>query len=209
MTNSASLRGAATFGGLGTITGANLTNGRSGASESAARAAGVRVTMEGVEVPVLSFNSERINVYVLPSASNATEGVRAVVVGYQGTIRAASDVRFVAANPGIFTQNNSGTGEAVALLVSGMRYTASPFTATVNSETSVIAIFGTGWRNAASLTVHIGGQAAKTEFVGTTAFAGLDQINVRLPAGARGALPIVLTTSDGTTSRSNVFITVQ
>jgi uncharacterized protein (TIGR03437 family) len=152
LTNSASMSGAATFGGLGTITGTGLTDGATGATETGARNADLRVTMEGVDVPVLSFNSSRINIYVPPSSSGAASGTRSVVVRQAGIVRAAADARLVGVKPGIFTRDMTGAGEARALLVSGMRYTASPFPATLNNEPSVIAIFGTGWRNARVVT---------------------------------------------------------
>lgn len=208
LTNSASMNGAATFGGLGTITGAALTDGAAGATETQARNANVRVTMEGVDVPVLSFNSGRIHIYVPPSSTGAASGTRSIVVRQSGIVRASADVRLVSVRPGIFTGDMTGAGESRALLVSGMRYTASPFPATVNNEPSVIAVFGTGWRNARSVTASVGGQAAQVEFAGATTFFGLDQINIRLPAGARGTLPVVIT-ADDVTSRADAVVTVQ
>lgn len=208
LTNSAAMSGNATFGGLGTITGTSLTSGAAGATETQARNADVRVTMEGVDVPVLSFNQARINIYVPPSAAGAASGTRSVVVRQAGIVRAAADVRLVALNPGVFTRDMSGAGEARALLVSGMRYTASPFPATTGGEPSVIAIFGTGWHNARVITVSIGGQRAAVEFAGATTFPGLDQLNIRLPAGSRGMLPVVIT-ADDVVSRADAVVTVQ
>lgn len=208
LTNSASMNGNATFGGLGTITGTSLIDDAAGATEAQAQAASVRVTMEGVDVPVLSFNSGRINIYVPPSSSGAASGTRSVVVRQAGVVRAAADVRLVSVRPGIFTGDMTGAGESRALLVSGMRYTASPFPATVNDEPSVIAVFGTGWRNAQVVTARVGGQRAQVEFAGATTFPGLDQINIRLPAGARGTLAVVVT-ADDVLSRTDAVVTVQ
>ena len=165
--------------------------------------------MEDVEVPVLSFNASEINVYVPPSPANAERGVRSVVVRQNGVVRAASDVIFVHTNPGIFTRDGSGANEAVALLTSGMSYTAAPFPASTNDAPTVVAVFGTGWRNAASLTANVGGRIATVEFAGATTFPGLDQLNVRLPANLRGAQRIVISAPDGTTSRADVQITVR
>ena len=141
MTNSASLQGDAAHGSLATINGAGLTRGASGATQTQADAAGVRVTIEGVSAPVLSFNDAQVHVYVPQGL-----GVRpaSVVVTVGGNVTAAEDVRLVAANPGLFTVSQTGTGEAVALLASGMRYTAAPFAATTEGSPSVIALLGTG-----------------------------------------------------------------
>lgn len=204
MTNAASLQGSATRDGLGAINGSGLTLGRSGASGTDASSKGVRVYVEGRGVPVLSFNDSRVNVHV-PAAVGA--GVRSVVVTVDGYVVAAEDVSVADANPGLFTANGAGTGEAVALLASGVRFTRAPFAARFDGAPSVVALFGTGWRNSPPVTVQIGGRAATVEATVATGFPGLDQINVRLPGGLTGALPVVVTTSSGAQSRGGVTIT--
>ncbi|HEX8492887.1 MAG TPA: IPT/TIG domain-containing protein [Pyrinomonadaceae bacterium] len=207
MTNSASLRGQATRNGLATISGTNLTRGAQGASESDALARGVRVTIEGRNVPVLSFNDSKINIHV-PDAAGM--GVGSIVVSVSGNVTAADDVSVTNANPGIFTVPQTGAGESIALLTSGMRYTKSPFPSKFNSQPSVIALFGTGWRNSLPVTVRIGGQAATIEYAGPSGgFPGLDQINVRLPAGVTGTVPVVVTTASGALSRTDTVVTIQ
>ena len=207
MTNSASFRGNATRNGLATISGVNLTRGAQGASETEAAARGVRVTIEGRTVPVFSFNDSRINIHV-PDAAGT--GVGSVVVSVNGNVTAAEDVTVTNANPGIFTVPQTGAGEAIALLTSGMRYTRGPFPSRFNGQASVIALFGTGWRNSLPVTVRIGGQAATVEYAGPSGgFPGLDQINVRLPAGVTGTVPVIITTASGALSRTDVVITIK
>jgi len=206
LTNSASLRGNATRDGLGSILGANLTAGRRGASTSEAAARGLRVTIEGRSVPVHSFSDERINLYV-PDATGT--GTRAVVVSVDGRVTAAEDVAIAGTNPGLFTVNHTGAGDAVALLTSNLRYTASPFPARFNNQPSVVALFGTGWRNSAPVTVTIGGRAAIIEYAGAVEnFPGLDQLNVRLPDGANGLVPIIVRASNDATSRTDVVLRI-
>ena len=207
MTSSASLRGNATRNGLATILGTNLTRGAQGASEADALALGVRVTIEGRSVPVLSFNDSKINIHV-PDAAGT--GTGSVVVLINGNVTAADDVQVTGVNPGIFTVPQTGAGEAVALLTSGLRYTKSPFPSQFGGQPSVVALFGTGWRNSLPVTVKINGQAATVEYAGQSGgFAGLDQINVRLPAGVHGAVSVIVTTANGQTSRSDVTLTIQ
>ena len=206
MTNSASLRGDATRDGLATILGSRLTGGRRGATAAEASARGVRVTVEGRAVPVHSFSDDRLNIHV--PAETGT-GPRSVVVSLDGVVVAAADASVVEANPGLFTADGTGAGEAVALLTSGMRYTAGPFPPRFGNQPSVFALFGTGWRNSLPLTVSIGGRAATVEFAGATSFPGLDQLNVRLPDGVTGIVPVVVTTSGGATSRADVTISVR
>ena len=207
MTNSASMTGAATSDGLATIKGAGLTRGLSGATESEAAARGVRVSIEGASARVFSFSDSQINIHV-PSSLGA--GVGSVVVSVNGVVIAADDETIVNANPGLFTLPQTGAGETVALLVSEIRYTRSPFNAQTGGQPSVVALFGTGWRNNLPVSVTIGGKPAAVQYAGASGgFPGLDQINVAIPAGTSGAATVIVKTADGSTSRSDAFITVQ
>ncbi|MCA1613413.1 MAG: hypothetical protein LC800_04490 [Acidobacteria bacterium] len=207
LTNSASLHGAATRDGLATITGAGLTRGRAGLNEREAELNRVVVTVEGRRARVLSFDDSRVHIYV-PGAAGA--GVRSVVVWVDGYVAAAEDVSVAEANPGLFTLNQSGTSGAIALLASGMRYTAGELPVRFDGAPSTVALFGTGWRNSLPVTATVGGRAAAVEFAGATEFPGLDQINVRLPGGtAAGTLAVVVTTANGATSRAGVTVTVK
>lgn len=207
MTNAASLQGDAPGGGLAMIKGTGLTRGLSGATQPDATSLGVRVTVEGLAVPVLSFNDTSVNIQV-PQSLGA--GLGSVVVSVGGNVTAADDARIVSANPGLFTVPQTGTGEAVALLVSGELYTKSPFPALFDNKPSEVALLGTGWRNSLPITVQVGGKSAKVNYAGQSGgFAGLDQINVVIPDGVTGAASVVVTTASGATSRSGVVITVQ
>ncbi|HEX5706157.1 MAG TPA: IPT/TIG domain-containing protein [Pyrinomonadaceae bacterium] len=206
MTNSASLRGDATSDGLATIMGANLTRGASGATAEDASARNLRVTIEGHVATVLSFDDTRIHVHVPASLG---VGIGSVVVTVGGAVTAADDARVVLSNPGLFTVAQDGAGEAIALLVSGERYTRAPFPARVNGQPSVVALFGTGWRNSGPVNVTVGGRAATVQYAGASLFPGLDQLNVALPEGTSGNVAVVVTTAQGATSRGDALITVQ
>lgn len=207
MTESASLRGNGTKGGLATILGTGLTLGRSGNSSADASARNVQVSIEGRTVPVLSFNDSQINIYV-PDAAGT--GAGSVVVYVNGNVIAADDVTVSNDNPGLFTIPQNGAGEAIALMTSGMQYTRSPFNAKTAGQPTIIALFGTGWRNSLPVTVRIGGQPATVEYAGPAGdFNGLDQINVRIPDGVTGTASVVVTTASGATSRSDVVVTIK
>lgn len=206
LTNSASLRGDATREGLGTILGTRLTGGRRGASAAEAVRRGVRVTIEGTSAPVHSFTDEALNIYV-PDAVGT--GTRSVVVFLDGNVVAAEDVSIANANPGLFTVNGTGAGDAIALLASGMRYMLAPFPARFDNQPSVVALFGTGFRRGVPVTATVGARAATVEYAGASGdFPGLDQINLRLPDNTNGTVPVILRTTDGATSRSDVVIKV-
>ena len=207
LTNSASLHGDAARGGLATVRGEGLTRGRAGATREEAAARGVRVTIEGVPATVLSFDDATVHVHVPPALG---AGVASVVVTVAGEVTAADDATLVPANPGLFTQAQNGEGEAVALLASGQFYTPGPFPARTNNQPSVVALFGTGWRNSLPVTVSVGGRAAVVEYAGPSGgFGGLDQLNVVIPDGTSGPVTVLVTTADGRTSRAGVFINIQ
>ncbi|HEX8283058.1 MAG TPA: IPT/TIG domain-containing protein [Pyrinomonadaceae bacterium] len=208
VTNSASLQGDAPSGGLATIKGTGLTRGLSGETQADAAARGVRVTVEGTSAPVLSFDDSSIHVQVPQSLGT---GVASFVVTVGGDVTAADDAVIVNANPGLFTVPQTGTGEAIALLVSDMLYTRAPFPARTGDAASVVTLFGTGWRNSLPVSVQIGGKAATVSYAGASGgFPGLDQINVRIPDGVTGVAGVVVTAAGGATSRTTgVFITVQ
>jgi uncharacterized protein (TIGR03437 family) len=208
LTNSASRVAPATREGLATINGTGLTLGRSGATESDAQTRGIAVTVEGRSVPVLSFGDSQVNIYV---PLEIALGANSVVVYVNGNVTAADDVEIALANPGLFTLPQTGAGEALALLVSGNRYTRSPFPAKFDGQASVVALLGTGWRNSLPVTVTIGGRAATVQYAGRAGgFNGLDQINVAIPDGlSSGAAQVVVRTADGKASRSDVVLTIQ
>jgi uncharacterized protein (TIGR03437 family) len=165
------------------------------------------VTIEGRTVPVLSFNDSEINIYI-PEAAGT--GVGSVVVYVNGNAIAADDSVVSNDNPGLFTTTQNGAGEALAMLVSDMQYTRAPFNAKTNGQATVIALFGTGWRNSLPVTVSIGGQKATVEYAGASGgFNGLDQINVQIPGGVTGTVPVIVTTASGALSRSDVFVTIK
>ncbi|MFL6212022.1 MAG: hypothetical protein ACJ74W_24455 [Pyrinomonadaceae bacterium] len=206
LTNSASLRGDATRDGLGTILGTGLTFGRTGRTATEATARGVRVTIEGRAAPVLSFDDGQLHIYV---PNEVGTGVRSVVVLIDGIVTAAEDVNITNANPGLFTVNGTGSGEVIALLASGLRYTAGPFAARFDGQPAVVALLGTGWRNSLPVKVTIGGRDALVEYAGAAGgFPGLDQVNVRLLDGATtGAQSIIVRAANGATSRSDATLT--
>ncbi len=208
MTNSASLRGAATSDGLATILGAGLTRGASGSTEAEATTRGLRVEIEGRRVRVLSFSDSQIHIYIPKEVGT---GTGSIVVSVNGNIIAADDAQITNANPGLFTVQQNGAGEAIAFLVSGNRYTTAPFPAKFGGQSSTVALFGTGWRNSLPLTVTLGGRPATIQYAGASGgFPGFDQINVAIPDGTpNGAATVVVTAADKTTSRNDVTLTVQ
>ena len=65
-----------------------------------------------------------------------------------------------------------------------------------------VALFGTGFRNAASVTCSFHGAPVPVEYAGPQAMPGVDQINVRLPPGTRVGGTGVVFTVDGVVSNA-------
>jgi len=207
MVNSASLRGAATRDGLATVIGSGLTRGAQGSKEADAETFGIRVLVEGRRARVLSFNDTQINLYLPPDVSI---GANAIVVSVNGVVVAADDATVASANPGVFTTAQTGAGEAVTLLTSGWLYMPGPFPAKSGGQSSVVALFGTGWRGSLPVTATVGGRPATIEYAGQSGgFGGLDQINLVIPDGVKGAATVVVTTASGVTSHGDVVITIK
>jgi len=91
--------------------------------------------------------------------------------------------------PTLFTQNSAGTGPASALDASNMAVTSgNPLHAG-----AFVELFATGL-GSVTPTVTVGGMNCPVSYAGPApGFAGLDQINCRLPANLIGAaVPVVV-----------------
>jgi uncharacterized protein (TIGR03437 family) len=172
-------------------------------------AGGTRVIVDGIAAPVLYSTRGQVS-FIAPYAINGKSAV-SVAVEYGGR-RSSTFVASPAADPALFTANQSGRGQGAILNQD----------ATINSAAnpaapgSIIVLYGTGAGQmtpggvdgqivggnplprplAQPTLVTIGGQNASVEYSGAApgAVAGLWQINVRVPAGlpANNNTPLTL-----------------
>jgi uncharacterized protein (TIGR03437 family) len=184
------------------------------------RLAGTEVKVKdrlGVERPAQLFfvSQEQVN-YLMP-AETASGAATVMVISGDGTT-ALGTVQIVAVAPGLFAANANGQGVAAAIAVrvkpdhsqsfelvaefdaAQQRFIARPLDLGPETDTIVLLLFGTGIRHRTAptaVTARIGGLDAPVDYAGPqSAFAGLDQINVRVPralAGRNGEVDIVLT----------------
>lgn len=122
-----------------------------------------------------------------------------------GTVSTAA-VQISTVAPGLFSANASGQGVAAAVTLQGQNASlifscgAAPLSCTavpVIVNQTVLELYGTGIRgHQTPVTCTIGGISAPVSFAGAQGqFAGLDQVNVTLPASlaGQGQVNIVLT----------------
>ncbi len=172
-------------------------------------AGGTRVLVEGVAAPMLYSTRGQVS-FIAPYAIDG-KGAVSVAVEYGGR-RASTFVSSPAADPALFTVNQSGRGQGAILNQdASINSAANPA-----ASGSIIVLYGTGAGQtnpggvdgqiiggtplprllSQPTLVTIGGQNAPVDYSGPApgAVAGLWQINVRVPSGlpANNSTPITL-----------------
>ena len=197
--------------GTGSLAAAFGTNFAGGAGVSVTDSAGV--TKQAV---ILYSSGSQIN-YVVPDGLAA--GIGTVTIG--GSSGAA---QIDTEGPGLFTMTGTGAGVAAATAAyyqngggfvasvpvfncAGTGCVSTPMPMAPAGQSLVVTLYGTGFRNVSSINnaaMTIGGIPAQLLYVGAQPTeAGLDQVNVLVPAGLAGAgeVPVVLTV-DGQTANA-------
>jgi uncharacterized protein (TIGR03437 family) len=163
--------------------------------------------MNGVQVRVNGEPAELL--YVGPTQINflnkaATGG--AVVVRYAGLDSDPQPLPLRSSAPGIFTADQSGRGQG-AILLAGTGRLADAANPAAGGQ--FLEMYLTGLPEGAPPAVTIGGVAAEVTFAGAApGFAGLQQVNVRVPAGVApgNAVPVRLTHSGFTSNEVTIAV---
>ncbi|MBZ5579046.1 MAG: SMP-30/gluconolactonase/LRE family protein [Acidobacteriia bacterium] len=184
--------------------------------------AGTRVLMGGIPAPILYTSPTQVGA-VAPFGLIGSSV--AVVAEYLNQATAPQSLAVVAANPGLFTLNYSGKGQAVAVNQTGQLNTSSSPAAVGSqlllyasglgqtSPTGTDGLLGTAPLPAAAQPVHvtIGGQPATVISATGVAgqLAGLMQVTVQVPAGITTGAAVPVTVQVGSaTSASGVTVAV-
>lgn len=164
--------------------------------------------------PLFLVSPGQVN-FLVPSGVPEGEVRVTVQRGQQTLAEGAASVSSIA--PSLYSANASGAGVAAAAVTHvtpdgtqwhelifdesapvGQR-TARPLAWVTDSEQIILVLFGTGIRGRSSLEgvrAEVGGQPAEVLYAGRQpAYAGLDQVNVRVPRtlAGRGEVPVALT----------------
>jgi uncharacterized protein (TIGR03437 family) len=177
-------------GSLASIFGLNLTDSQ-GVALSLVDSGGVRF-----QVAPLAVSPGQIN-WLLPAGAGLGPA-RVTVVKSNGQ-SASTGVQLERVAPGLFTANSMGVGPAAAVVVrvradgsrehapawqcaSPAACTMTPIDITGSSDQVSVELYGTGWRGARSVSVHLNTLPVEVLYAGpATGAEGLDQVNVRIP----------------------------
>ena len=200
-----------------TLTASSLTTSLGGTSVSVTDSTGTTRAAN-----IFFVSPGQVN-YEIPGSSAI--GVALFAVQKNGTTVASGFVEIAMVGPGVFSadgrlaagglihvdsSNNQTPGDIVQC-ASGV-CTAVPVDVSASAGKTFLILYGTGIRGAAlsQVSAQAGGVPLKVDFAGGQgAFAGLDQVNVELPASLQGAGDVAVSvTAAGVTSNA-VHITIQ
>jgi len=199
-------------------------------SEQAAKSLPLPTELAGVSVgitdsegerrlaPLFYVSPEQIN-YQVPAGTALGEAAVTVLRG--GVAVASGRLQAAHAAPALFAANANGRGPAAALALrvapdgarthrpasewaaDQQRFVSAPIELGDGSQVFLL-LFGTGIRGGSQVSASIGGETAEVIYAGPQGeFAGLDQVNVRVPdsLAGRGEVDVAVTV-DGHTSNA-------
>jgi uncharacterized protein (TIGR03437 family) len=225
--SSANFTTAVAVGSLASIFGTNLST----ATLAATGALGT--TLGGVTVSVTdsALNTQAADLlYVSPGQINfvipsgLATGTATVVVT-SGTVSQETVMNLSVTAPGLFSEGGTGGGVAAAetLTVSGANQTyafvfscatgtCQPVPIDVSGGQTYLILYGTGISGAgqSAVSITVGGMTLPVEFAGALSeFAGLDQVNVLLPAALAGTGVVPVQVTVGGVASNSVQIEIQ
>jgi uncharacterized protein (TIGR03437 family) len=123
-------------------------------------------------------------------------------------------VQIAAVAPGLFTLNSAGLAAAIVTAVGpGNVQTFPPVTAPINVSSGQVylSLYGTGIRGAGSnVSVTIKGLNVPVAYAGPqNQIAGLDQVNVLLPATLAGSGTVSIALTAGSMAANVVHVVIQ
>lgn len=158
--------------------------------------AGIQVTFNGIPAPLLYVSSGQLAAMAPFEISSAEQA--AIQVTWDNQTSTAETFPVASSAPGIFTMSDSGSGQGAIL---NQDYSLNSPTQPA-APGSIIMLYATGGgvvRSdsllASPATATVGGQAASVLYAGAAPdeIAGMVQVNIQLPAGVTGNVPVIIT----------------
>jgi uncharacterized protein (TIGR03437 family) len=199
----------------------------SGLLPATAQASNVAVTFSGTTAPLLYTSLKQIN--AVTPFEVAGQGSTQIALYYQSQQVFLSSIAVAASDPGIFSVDGSGSGQAIIVNQDGTLNSAS----NPAPRGSIVAMFGTGFgamnpplgdgviaptsptptsTPVAAVAVAVGGNIATIVYDGPAPgeIAGLMQVNFIVPAAASpGAAVMLQMQAEGNFSPANLTMAVQ
>ncbi len=211
------------------IFGTNLAPGSNAAAELPLpqTLGGTQVLLGGKALPLQYSGSGQINAIVPYDAP--MNDLQQIIVRQGNSYSAPENVVLTAAQPAVFTQDQSGSGAGAIMVVKpdGTQFLNTSTTAGSAGDSLVIYCAGLGAvdpavtagaaaplsplsRTVNPVTVNIGGQDIQPFFAGLApGYAGLYQVNVQLPVGITSGTAVPLTLSVQGATSPPVTVAVQ
>ncbi len=153
---------------------------------------GCSVTVNGAPAMMQYVSPGQIN-FIMP---NGVGSGQATVMVNSGTQMITGNVMAGAAGPGMFALNGMGMGEGAML--NATMWQMGPFSTSTNGQPTYVAMYATGLDLSTQPSVTIGGMPVDVMWFGNApGYAGLQQINITLPAGMAGVgrAPVMVTSN--------------
>ncbi len=220
-------------GSIASLFGSQFTDRTEGAVGSLTEElAGIRVTLvdglgQSHNASLFFASPSQINLLV---PADVPAGGAVVRISRDGALQSSGAINIAAVEPGLFSAAASGKGLAAGTAVTvypdlsqtseplarydaaSQSYVAVPVAIPAGGSV-VLSLFGTGIRNVAGLSAvsaKVNGLAADVLFAGAqTEYAGLDQVNVRIPAAVAGAGEVDVELSVAGKSANVVRVAIQ
>jgi len=216
-------------GSIAALFGANLTNGTSCLPPACSPTfsngrlgttmAGAQVTVNGTPVPIFYAAPTQFGIQIPFEATGTSATVSVSVAGQVGTL---GTITLAPVAPGIFTATADGKGAGAITHVDGSAVT----TQNPAHAGELVILYATGLgqvapavptgalptgasSTVAPMTLTIGGVDVAPDFAGLAGCCvGLNQINVRLPAGvgSGNAVPVVLTIGGKSSNTATIAV---
>ncbi len=164
---------------------------------------GCSMTVNGAPAMMQYVSPGQIN-FIMPVGVGAGQ---ATVNVYNGTQMMTGSVMTGAAGPGMFAANGMGMGEGAML--NGTSWQMGPFSTTTNTQPTYVAMYVTGLDLSSTPTVTIGGVPVDVMWFGNApGYAGLQQINIALPAGMAGVgrAPVMVTSNGQNSNVTSMLV---